>query len=101
MAVAVFPQRNLPDNPLHDDQPPDRLPRRDSEARSRLHEVARGAAPVVLARDRAVPLAGVLAELVPGGTVARGSVLRVVGRPGAGATTVGFELAAAVTALGE
>ena len=31
----------------------------------------------------------------------RGSVLRVTGRPGAGATTVGFELAAAVTALGE
>jgi hypothetical protein len=92
MAVAVFPRRNLP----HDN-----LPRRDAEARAHLHEVARGAAPVVLARDRAVPLAGVLGDLVPGGTVARGSVLRVTGRPGAGATTVGFELAAAVTALGE
>ncbi len=56
---------------------------------------------MVLARDRAVPLAGVLGDLVPGGTVARGSVLRVAGRAGAGATTVGFELAAAVTALGE
>jgi len=77
------------------------LPRRDDEARARLHEVARGAAPVVLARDRAVPLPGALGELVPGGTVARGSVLRVTGRPGAGATTLGFELAAAVTALGE
>ena len=87
MAVAVFPHDNLP--------------RRDDEARAHLHEVARGAAPVVLARDRAVPLPGQLSELVPGGTVARGSVLRVTGRPGAGATTVGFELAAAVTALGE
>ena len=87
MAVAVFPHDNLP--------------RRDDEARAHLHEVARGAAPVVLARDRAVPLPGPLGDLVPGGTVARGSVLRVTGRPGAGATTVGFELAAAVTALGE
>ena len=77
------------------------LPRRDDEARARLHEVARGAAPVVLARDRAVPLAGELGDLVPGATLARGSVLRVTGRPGAGATTVGFELAAAITALGE
>ncbi len=82
------------------------LPRRanlpaETVTRAHLHEVARGAAPVVLARDRAVPLAGVLGDLVPGGTVARGSVLRVTGRPGAGATTVGFELAAAVTALGE
>jgi hypothetical protein len=88
MAVAVLPRR-------------DDLPRRDEEARARLHEVARGAAPVVLARDRAVPLAGALGDLVPGGTVARGSVLRVTGRPGTGATTVGFELAAACTALGE
>jgi hypothetical protein len=81
--------------------PSDNLPRRDDEARARLREVARGAAPVVLARDRAVPLSGALGELVPGGAVARGSVLRVTGRPGAGASTVGFELAAAVTALGE
>jgi hypothetical protein len=87
MAVAVLPSGNLP--------------RRDDEARARLHEVARGASPVVLARDRAVPLAGALGDLVPGGTVARGSVLRVTGRPGTGATTVGFELAAACTALGE
>jgi hypothetical protein len=78
MTVAVFPH--------------DRLPRRDDEARARLHEVARGAAPVVLARDRAVPLAGVLGDLVPGGTVARGSVLRVVGRARAGAPTPGVSL---------
>ena len=42
-----------------------------------------------------------MADLLPGGAVARGSVLRVTGRPGAGATTVAYELAAAVTALGE
>ena len=77
------------------------LPRRDDAARARLHEVARAAAPVVLARDRAVPLEGGMGELLPGGTIARGSVLRVAGRPGAGATTVGFELAAAVTTIGE
>ena len=81
--------------------PHDNLPRRDDEARAHLHEVARGAAPVVLARERAVPLGGELGDLVPGATLTRGSVLRVTGRPGAGATTVGFELAAAVTALGE
>jgi hypothetical protein len=88
MTVAVFPHH-------------DNLPRRDDDARAHLREVARGAAPVVLARDRAVPLPGTLGELVPGGTVARGSVLRITGRPGAGATTLGFELAAAITALGE
>ncbi|HEU5307738.1 MAG TPA: hypothetical protein VFW97_10450 [Acidimicrobiia bacterium] len=90
--VSSLPRDNLP----HDN-----LPRRDDDARARLHEVARGAAPVVLARDRAVPLAGTLGDLVPGATMARGSVLRVTGTPGAGATTVGFELVAAVTALGE
>lgn len=77
------------------------LPRRDDEARAHLHAAAREVAPVVLARDRSVPLAGALGDLVPGGTVVRGSVLRVNGRPGAGATTVGFELAAGFTALGE
>jgi hypothetical protein len=77
------------------------LPRRDDEARAHLHAVAREVAPVVLARDRSVELPGALGELVPGGAMARGSVLRVAGRPGAGATTVGFELAAGFTALGE
>ena len=63
--------------------------------------MARGARPLVLARDRSVALAGALAELVPHGAVVRGSVLRVVGDTGAGATSVAFELAAAFTALGE
>jgi recA bacterial DNA recombination protein len=77
------------------------LPRRDDQARAHLDDVARGARPLVLARDRSVALAGALADLVPDGAVVRGSVLRVVGDAGAGATTVAFELAAAFTALGE
>lgn len=76
-------------------------PRRDEYARAHLGEVARAARPVVLARDRSVALGGALAELVPDGAVVRGSVLRVGGAPGAGSTTVAFELAAAFTALGE
>ena len=66
-----------------------------------LDDVARAARPLVLARERSVALGGALAELVPDGTVVRGSVLRVGGPPGAGSTTVAFELAAAFTALGE
>jgi RecA/RadA recombinase len=57
--------------------------------------------PLVLARDRAVALDGELGAIVPGGTVVRGSVLRVAGAPGAGATTLAFGLAAAFTAVGE
>jgi hypothetical protein len=82
-------------------QLPRRMPRRDAQARAQLEEVAQGARPLVLARDRSVALAGALAALVPDGAVVRGTVLRVVGAPGAGATTVAFELAAAFTALGE
>jgi hypothetical protein len=80
-----------------------RLPRRDAAAREQLDSVARGARPLVLARDRAVALStsSGLTALVPGGVVVRGSVLRVAGEPGAGATTVAFELAAAFTAMGE
>ena len=81
------------------------LPRRIPGATSRrvrnLEEVAQGARPLVLARDRSVALDGALAGLVPGGAVVRGTVLRVAGAPGAGSTTVAFELAAAFTALGE
>jgi hypothetical protein len=78
------------------------LPRRDAVAREHLDNLGRHARPLVLARDRAVALAsGLLAELVPGGAVVRGSVVRVVGEPGAGSTMVAFELAAAVTAAGE
>ena len=82
-------------------QLPRRIPRRDEQARAQLEEVAQGARPLVLARDRSVALDGALADLVPGGAVVRGTVLRVAGAPGAGSTTVAFELAAAFTALGE
>jgi hypothetical protein len=41
-----------------------------------------------------------LGPLVPGATLARGSVVRVVGE-GAGSTAVAFELVAAVTGVGE
>ena len=86
---------------------PATLPRRDDEARERLEQVGSRARPLVLARERSIELGGELRHLVPGGAVARGSVLRVTGsvperRTGAtGATTVGFTLAAAVTAVGE
>jgi hypothetical protein len=80
---------------------PRHLPRRDEQARAQLEVVAQGARPLVLARDRSVTLDGALADLVPGGAVVRGTVLRVAGAPGAGSTTVAFELAAAFTALGE
>ena len=80
---------------------PRRIPRRDEQARAQLEVVAQGARPMVLARDRSVTLDGALADLVPGGAVVRGTVLRVAGAPGAGSTTVAFELAAAFTALGE
>jgi hypothetical protein len=81
--------------------PRSKQPRRDEEARAHLDDVARATQPLVLARDRSVALGGALAELVPDGAVVRGSVLRVAGAPGAGSTTVAFELAAAFTALGE
>jgi len=67
-----------------------------------IEEVGRGVRPLVLARDRSVALAeGGLGALVPGGVVERGTVLRVTGAAGAGATTTAFELAAAFTGLGE
>lgn len=92
MAVAFLPCN---------EPPLEHQPRRDAAARARLQEVAREVEPVVLARERSVALAGPLGDLVPGGAVVRGAVLRVTGPAGAGATTVGFELAAAFTRLGE
>jgi hypothetical protein len=56
---------------------------------------------VSLAHERAFALGPSLAPLVPGGALARGAVVRVVGQPGAGATSLGLELAAACTAAGE
>lgn len=78
-----------------------RLPRRDAAARAHLEEVGRHARPVSLAHERALELGPSLAALVPRGTLPRGSVVRVAGAPGAGVTTLGFELAAACTRAGE
>ena len=77
------------------------LPRRDASAREHLDNVARRARPVVLARDRAVPVPGDLARLLPGSGLARGVVVGLDGEAGAGITTLAWELAAAVTAMGE
>ena len=78
------------------------LPRRDAAAREQLDNLGRRSRPVVLARDRAVSLPGDLGGLIPGGALIRGSVLCVENAgPGAGSTSVAFELAAAVTAVGE
>jgi hypothetical protein len=66
-----------------------------------LGELGRSVRPLVLARDRSVALTGALGAVVPGAAVVRGSVLRVEGAAGTGATTLGFELAAAFTAVGE
>ena len=78
------------------------LPRRDAEAREHLDNLGKQAQPIVLARDRSVRLSGDLGELIPGGALVRGSVLCVESDvSGAGSTSVAFELAAAVTAVGE
>jgi hypothetical protein len=86
------------------------LPRRGDEARDRLEQLGVQARPLVLAHDRSIELAQSrgLSTLIPGAALTRGAVLRVVGTTaghssdaGAGATSVGFELAAAVTAVGE
>ena len=87
MASAALPRRDVP--------------RRDVEARARLTEVAGRARPVTPAGERTIPLRGGLGTLVPGASLTRGTVVRVAGVRGGGAGVVAFELAAAVTALGE
>ena len=78
------------------------LPRRDAAARAHLAETAQHAQPVLLARERCLPVPGRLAGSIPEGALVRGTVLRVAGAEAcAGATTVAFELAAAATAAGE
>jgi hypothetical protein len=78
-----------------------RLPRRDAAAREHLDALGRRARPSVAAHQRAVALGGELASLIPGGALVRGSVVGVDGPPGAGATSLALELAAAITAVGE
>ncbi|MBM3671933.1 MAG: hypothetical protein FJW86_07090 [Actinobacteria bacterium] len=66
-----------------------------------MEAVGRQAAPVTLARDRAIVVSGELGNVVPGAALQRGVTLTVAGMVGAGATSLAFELAAAVTATGE
>lgn len=77
------------------------LPRHDLESRAHLDNLARRGAPVVLARERALPVPGVLGPLLPGGAVQRGTVVSVAGETGAGSTSVALGLAAAATVAGE
>jgi hypothetical protein len=66
-----------------------------------LTEAARAVGPVVLARDRVLPVDGALAGLLPRAALTRGTVITVAGRTGAGVTSLVIELAAAATRLGE
>jgi len=77
------------------------LPRRDERSREHLDNTARHARPVVLAGERVLAVPGPLGALLPGGAVQRGTVVAVDGDPGAGATSVALQLAAAATAAGE
>ena len=77
------------------------LPRRDGEARAHLEAVGHTARPLVLARDRVIPVPGDLGALLPGEALSRGVTVTVDGSPGAGATSLALELAAAATATGE
>jgi hypothetical protein len=77
------------------------LPRRDERSREHLDNTARHARPVVLAGERVLAVPGPLGVLLPGGAVQRGTVVAVDGDPGAGATSVALQLAAAATAIGE
>jgi RecA/RadA recombinase len=77
------------------------LPRRDERSRELLDSTARRARPVVLAGERVLAVPGPVGELLPGGALQRGTVVAVGGDPGAGGTSVAFQLAAAATAAGE
>ena len=57
--------------------------------------------PVVLAGERRLVVPGPLGEILPNGGLQRGSVVRVDGAPGSGATSLLLSLLAAATAAGE
>ena len=102
MAAGVVP--SSPPSPLYvsANGSADRaLPRRDDEARARLHAVAARAQPFVAAGDRRLPVTGPLGARLPAGGVQRGSTVAVDGSPGSGSATVALTLAAAATAAGE
>jgi hypothetical protein len=69
--------------------------------RAGLAEVAARVRPVVLAGERRLAVPGPLGEILPGGGLQRGSVVRVDGAPGSGATSLLLSLLAAATAAGE
>ena len=64
-------------------------------------DIAARVRPVVLAGERRLAVPGPLGELLPGGGLQRGSVVRVEGAPGSGATSLVLALLAAATAAGE
>jgi hypothetical protein len=64
-------------------------------------ELAARVRPVVLAGQRRLAVSGPLGEILPGGGLQRGSVVRVEGAPGSGATSLLLALLAAATAAGE
>ncbi|HKY77491.1 MAG TPA: hypothetical protein VJS45_15190, partial [Acidimicrobiia bacterium] len=57
--------------------------------------------PVVLAGERRLAVPGPLGELLPGGGLQRGSVVRVEGAAGSGAMSLVLSFLAAATAAGE
>jgi len=69
--------------------------------RAELAEVAQRVRPVVLAGERRLAVPGPLGEVLPGGGLQRGSVVRVEGAAGSGATSLLLSLLAAATAAGE
>jgi hypothetical protein len=64
-------------------------------------ELAARVRPVVLAGERRLAVPGPLGEILPGGGLQRGSVVRVEGTPGSGAMSLVLSLLAAATAAGE
>ena len=77
------------------------VPIRSARPRSELTDVAAKVRPVVLAGERRLAVPGPLGEVLPGGGLQRGSVVRVEGAPGSGATSLLLSLLAAGTAAGE
>jgi len=69
--------------------------------RAGLAEVAQRVRPVVLAGERRLAVPGPLGDLLPGRSLQRGSVVRVDGAAGSGATSLVLALLAAATAAGE
>jgi hypothetical protein len=77
------------------------LPRRDAHAIAQLRAAATRAAPAVPAGDRMLAVAGPVGRLLPAGGLRRGCTVALDGPPGAGSTTVAFQLVAATTSAGE